>query len=89
MTPLKKRRLARESLSVESLTNESPTPTPTPSSELSAPGNYFGTINKTLETDTEDIGMKNNVSPFFPVVKEEEELEVFKFLALDILQLKK
>ncbi|KAL4226401.1 Histone-lysine N-methyltransferase 2E [Mactra antiquata] len=70
VTPLKKRRLARESLSRDSKsTNESPAVTPapvTPSPAAPSGSSYFGSLNESFEHFKNKNGFKTLFSPIQP-----------------------
>jgi len=60
--------LARESLSHDSTTSESPAQTPTPSCLAPVANGYFSSLNETFET----FKTRNGINSFFSPVKAEE-----------------
>lgn len=88
VTPLKKRRLARESLSVESVASESPTPGP---SSSQSGGSYFVNLMESGEPKLESFKNKNGFKSFFSPLRpdsiEEDAMvcKVFNFVIASIL----
>lgn len=89
VTPLKKRRLVRESMSHDSVSNDSPAATPTPSVQVSAPFGYFSSLD-TFETYKNKNGLNLFFSPVKPddnELKFEVSVAYFTIASLEIKEL--
>ncbi|XP_052781448.1 inactive histone-lysine N-methyltransferase 2E-like isoform X2 [Mya arenaria] len=81
VTPLKKRRLARESMSHDSISLESPAQTPTPTASATSTG-YFASLSESFENFKSRNGFNMLFSPLKPVetdTRPEEKSEPMEF----------
>ncbi|XP_045164566.2 uncharacterized protein LOC123528696 isoform X3 [Mercenaria mercenaria] len=80
VTPLKKRRLARESLSHDSVSSDSPAQTPTPAPQ--AASSYFASLNESFENFKNKNGFSTLFSPLKPDVDTDVKTEKSEECAL-------